>query len=389
MKRSLIYLFSALCATCLLCHPVDASPSVETAKTSTPGADLSAAVSQITGIAISPLLGMGTIGAVKYFRADARNRPSLPWFAQPWFWGPALFLALLCFAKDAGGPVIPTVLKKPLDLAEVFENKISGLIATGAIVPLALTIFHSMDSTSGLLSGAGFAAIDVSPLLNAMMVPVALAIYGVVWLVSHTVHILILISPFGIVDTALKSFRTGVLASVVASHWLSDTLGLVWAGCIIIVCALLSGWAFRLLIFGNAFAWDLISFRRRRFKPDLDGNTAFLARSFQGAPVRTLGKLEKSGAAKLMFRYRPWLILPERTVELPDGRYAFGRGVIYPALIHLSPDGERDLASFPPRCRGHENQLAAIYDAAEIRDTGIRAAWGWLKSCFGGKPALK
>ena len=386
--RRLFTLAAALaCALQLLCVPATAASSSLPAAAANPAAELSAAVTQITGIAISPLMGIGGLGAVKYMRADASTRAKLPWYAQPWFFVPALALVAICFLKDSSGVVIPTALKKPLDLAEVFENKLSGLIATGAIVPLAFSIFHSVDKTTASLSDSSFAAIDLSPLYNTMMVPVALAIYAVVWVVSHTTHILILLSPFGVVDTALKSLRTAVLGSLVASHWINDSLGLLWAGIIILICALLAGWAFRLLIYGNTFAWDLVTFHSSRFKVGSESNVAFLAQKTQGTPIRTCGTLSRNTDNTLTVRYRPWLVLPSRSIVLPAGRYAVGRGVLHPTLIQLEATAEKEAISFPPRCSSHEAELATQYGAFEVRDTGIRAAWSWLKSSFTGQTA--
>ena len=384
MRRFLTLILALMCAAQLVCLPASAATATPAPSAANPAAELSSAITQITGIAISPLLGIGAVGAVKYIRADAAQRPKLPWFAQPWFFAPALLLVGICFLKDSAGIAIPTALKKPLDLAEVFENKLSGLIATGAIVPIAFSAFHSLDKSTSSLADAGFAAIDLSPLYNTLMVPVALAAYAVVWLVSHTTHILVLISPFSVVDTALKAFRSAVLGSVVASHWMSDSLGLAWAAVIILVCALLSGWAFRLLIYGNTLAWDLVTFRSRRFKITSPANTAFLAQKWQGIPIRTKGTLERQTDGSLLFRFRPWLMLPERTQILPASRCAIGRGLLHPSLIVLESSGDRDLFNFPPRCSSHEAELVSQYGATEVRDTGVRAAWAWLKSCFSG-----
>src|SRR5262245_1393750 len=113
-----------------------------------PGAQISETLSTVTGIAISPLLGVGAVGAYQWFKAPEARRPKLPWYAQPWFWIPALLLVAVCFAKDALGPALPTALKKPFDVAEVFENKVSGIIATGAIVPMVMTMFDAANRDS-------------------------------------------------------------------------------------------------------------------------------------------------------------------------------------------------------------------------------------------------
>ena len=65
-----------------------------------PGVSLAEGVSEITGVAISPLLGVSAVGAWKYWQADEEMRARLPWYCHPWIWGSGLALLGLCFLKD-------------------------------------------------------------------------------------------------------------------------------------------------------------------------------------------------------------------------------------------------------------------------------------------------
>jgi len=353
-----------------------------------PGVEIAQTLSQVTGIAISPLMGVGVVGAWRYFKTPEDRRNTLSWYAQPWFWMPALLVVAMCFAKDAAGPAIPTALKKPFDVAEVFENKLSGLVATGAIVPMAWDVFKNFNpGNSADLAGAGFAAIDLSPLYGALMVPIALVAYAVVFVVSHAINILILISPFATVDAALKAFRLFMLSTVAGTSFASEQIGAVWALVIILVCAFFAGWAFRLMVFGQVFAWDLVTFRRKRFEPWPGANWAFLARKVAKVPARTYGQLALNPSGKLVFTFRPWLVLPARTVELPPGNYSIGRGFFHPELLVQDGDELPDIINFPPRCQGHEQKLASVYGLPAVQDVGLMAAWSWFKSLFGAGPA--
>src|SRR5262245_54251051 len=155
-----------------------------------PGSQISETLSTVTGIAISPLLGVGAVGAWQWFKAPEAKRPHLPWYAQPWFWIPALLLVVICFAKDVAGPALPTALKKPFDVAEVFENKVSGLIATGAIIPMVIAMFDTPAGDTAMLASPDLAAINISTLYGVLMVPVALLAYLIVFVVSHAINIL-------------------------------------------------------------------------------------------------------------------------------------------------------------------------------------------------------
>jgi hypothetical protein len=402
MKKHLLVVASlVLCGVLLAGTAVAPAPETSSkpskqSGTSTPGVEAAQALSTITGVAISPLLGVSMVGAWKYFKTAQNRRAQLPWFAQPYFWIPALLIVLAVFVKDALGTAVPAALKKPFDLLEVFENKLSALIVAGAFVPLAASIFRSVGGEdSSMLSGLGLAMIEPSQWLNVLAVPFGLAVFLIVWLVAHGINILILISPFGIVDAALKSARLFLLAILtftsLASPWLGAVLSLV----IIVVCYFLAGWSFRMMIFGTFFACDLLTARQRRFKPQADSNWMFTARPMEEAPVRTYGRLHRDTQGRLVLQYRPWLILPTRELILPPGNYAIGRGLVYPELMQVEGQSTRTILDLSPRYRTHEAELAKIYGLGEVRETGVikgfKAVWKWFRGLLGvgDRPALE
>ncbi len=351
-----------------------------------PGAEAAQALSTITGVAISPLLGVSAVGAWRWFKAPKDQRESLPWFAQPWFWVSGLLLVGAVALKDALGTAAPTVLKKPLDVAEAVENKISGLVAAGAFVPLVAAIFTSVKAEA-VLGAAGFAAVDLAPVLNVLMVPIALAAFAVVWLVSHAINMLILISPFTTVDAALKAFRAFLLGTVAVTSFANPFVGAVWALVLILICWFLAGWAFRLMVCGSAFMWDYATFRRRRFKPDPQSNKMFLARRTEKVPVRTYGRLARDANGRLEFTYRPWLVLPARTLTLAEGRYAVGRGLLYPKVVRVEGDETPAVFTLPPRYRSHEQALSDVYGLGAVVDVGLlkglKAIGRFFRELFG------
>jgi hypothetical protein len=351
-----------------------------------PGVELAQTLSMVTGVAISPLLGVGAVGAWKYFHTPGERRANLPWFAQPWFWIPALLLVAFVAAKDIFGTAAPTALKKPFDIAEAIENKISGLVVAGAFIPLIATVQETFKDEGSMLSSMGFAAMDFSWLGNLIMVPTALLIFLFVFLLGHAINVLIILSPFTTVDAALKSARFALLASVPATSWINPWLGALWAIIIIVVAYLVAGWTFRLTHFGTVFVWDYFTRRRKRFKPNKRENKVYLARAINKVPIRTYGKLIRSEQDRLVLNYRPWLTLPQRTLELPEGRYEAGRGAFYSEIRLGVDDDARTILLLPPRYRGHEAELAEIYQFAGVRDVGLRAAWTWLKAMFGFRP---
>jgi hypothetical protein len=365
--------------------PVEAATSTNAAA---PGTELAHTISEITGVAISPLLGVSAVGAWKYFHAQTPQQLArLPWFAQPWFWIPAFVLVTACFLKDTVGIAAPRLLKKPLDVLDALEHKISGLIAVGAFVPLIVSVFPPAEPETTLLGQSGFlAAIDLSWLGNGMAVPVAMITFFIVWLASNAINILILLSPFRIVDTALKGFRLLVLLTVTATAFANPWLGAVWALIVIGLAWCIAGWSFRLSHLGLVFMWDFITLRRNRFVPDPAANRMFLARKINKVPARSYGKLLRDAKGGLVLIHRPWLVLRERALVLPEGSYAINRGLFYSQIMKVESRGLTAALLLPPRYRGHEEELVPIYGLAAVRDAGLRAAFRWLKEALGFKP---
>jgi hypothetical protein len=389
MRRSLLLI--VLIALTVGCWSSRATVAVarETAGVSpdptVPGTQLAHTLSEITGVAISPLLGVSVVGAWQYFHAQSpQQRARLPWFAQPWFWIPALVLVGACFLKDTLGLAAPRLLKKPLDVADAITHKISGLIATGAFVPLIIAVFPPAHPDSAWHSSHGFlAAIDPSWLGNGLLVPAAMFAFFIVFLASNAINVLILLSPFAIMDAALKGFRLLVLLTVTVTAFVNPWLGAVWALTIIFVAYFIAGWSLRLSHLGTVFVWDFVTRRRRRFRPQEAANRVFLARRINQVQTRTYGKLLRGEHGGLFFKYRPWLVLRERVLGLPGGEYAVAQGLLYSQVMRIEGPRLAPAILLPPRYRGHETELVALYGLAGVRDAGLRAAFRWLKELLG------
>lgn len=364
----------------------------------TPGTELAGLVTQVTGIAISPLLGVSAVGAYQYFKAHTpEQKARLPWFAHPLVWCCGLLVVGACAFKDSFGSVIPPGLKKPFDVLELAENKLSGLVATGAVIPVLANMASkylggsggaAMGDAHASLGGLAmlhFAAVDFSWLLNILMIPLSVAVFLVVWVVSHAINVLILLSPWGAVDAVLKTARTAVLGLVTATAYIDPVVGATLSVGIIVFAYFVSGWAFRLMIFGTVFTWDFLTFRRHRFTCAADANWVFTGRKLEGVPIRTYGRLLRQSNGSLQLAYRPWLVFSERTAKLPANGLAVGRGLFWPTVEARDDDGkDRTLLTLPPRYKGHEQAFAEVYAIGQLRDVGLRRGWAVLKELFGG-----
>jgi hypothetical protein len=363
-----------------------------------PGAPLAHALSTVTGLAISPLLGTGALGAYQWLTAkDEAARAKLPWYAQPDFWVPALLLVAICAAKDGFGAAMPPGLKKPFDVLEVLENKVSGLMAAGAVVPFAMDTFSRLlleskaAATAPPTLHAGFATISPAminwaPALDVLAVPLGIAVFAVVWMASHAINVLILLSPWGAIDAALKAARTALLGLITLTAAMNPWLGALLSVAVIVIAYFVAGWAFRLTVFGTIFSWEFVTRRRTRFVPASNDNAMFTAAKIGRAPARVFGRLVRRGD-ELVFVYRPWLVFAPQTVPVSSNRAAFsvGRGWLWSVL---ATNDRGAIFVLPPRYRGHEEELVRAYGfAGEVRPAGMRRAWISLRQLAAGDPA--
>jgi hypothetical protein len=382
----------ALAATASASKPAPAS------KEGSPVVPIATAVSTVTGIAISPLLGTGAYGAYQWATAkDEAARAALPWYAQWAFFGPAILIVGVCAAKDALGTALPPGLKKPLDVLETIENKATGLVAAGAVVPFTMGALSKMivgaqtPATDGMLASSGLATIhlasfDFSSVLNILTVPFGIAMFALVWMASHAINVLILLSPWGAIDAALKGARTGLLGLLTLSATINPWVGAALSLVVIVVAYFVAGWAFRLTVFGSVFCWDFFTLRRKRFSPAENDNLMFAGANLPGVPPRTYGRLvQRTETRAIEFFYRPWLVLPVRSAKVPLEKLTVGKGLFFSSI---GEDSGKTFLLLPPRYHGHEEVLVRAYGlTGGVRDAGLRKAWSVLRELFGGAAA--
>jgi len=384
MKMSLSLLLAVLFGLSTLSAFAETAP-VPAASSKAPGAALAQQISLLTGIAITPLFGSSAYGCYLWCKAPEGQKANLPWFANPWFWVPSLLIVAACFIKDTAGNALPTAVKKPFDVIEAVEHKVSGLVATGAIVPFVMMVTKDSGAPQALLSSMGFAAADFSWLYNLFIIPVSMIAFFFVFLASNAINVLIILSPFTTVDAALKGMRLGLLGTVAGTALANPWIGVAWAVFIILVSYFIAGWSFRLSHFGLVYDWDFLTFRSKRFKPNPVLNRMFLGRRINKVPARTYGTLGRDDKGNLVMKYRPWLFLTPRVVILPEGQYAVGKGLVNSEIVKIEGEKTRTMLLLPPRFRNHEEELVKIYGLTDVRPIGLSAALKWLKEFFAGK----
>jgi hypothetical protein len=135
------------------------------------------------------------------------------------------------------------------------------------------------------------------------------------------------------------------------------------------------------------FIWDFFTGRKTASSPMRRRTECSSAQKWKKSPTRTYGKLARNDKGELVFNYRPWLILPPRTLVLPSAITKPAADFFTPRSLRVEGGAAKTVLLLPPRYRGHEEALAKIYNFAGTRDVGLRAAWAWFKSLFSGKTA--
>jgi hypothetical protein len=367
------------------------------------GQQISGAVATVTGVSVSPLVGVCVLGAWEHYRTPRPEREKLPLYTRPVFWIPIGVLLILILIKDTVGGFVPLV-KKPLDAAEVLlVNKASLVLVAFPVLfhqvarlmgaqslsdALALlagsvrTVVYAAGPEGSALHTAGHVALGI------VLLAVGSVTVVVVWMVGHAFDVLALVCPFPFLDLLLKGFRNAILVALAVTTAIDWKLGLAASLALILVCLALAGWAYRLLVFGVRFSWDLLRVLltqwRRVPSPDKP-ILAFAARGMARIPRRTYGKLSRDSEGALVFQCRRFGVGPGRGLRLGNAsEYEVGKGLLYPSLVSLNADRTKYRLMFRllPRYVGSEGAVQACLGLAGVRDIrwsrGLLSFWQWV-----------
>jgi hypothetical protein len=166
-----------------------------------------------------------------------------------------------------------------------------------------------------------------------------------------------MLSPFVAVDAVLVSVRTSVLGIILGSMLIHPVLALVICSLFVVGCALIFGWCVRVNLFAGSCMWDVLTMRWRRARASEGPMRAFMASGRQGPAIRTRGMVEPTGSG-LRFRWRPWFVLPERSIDLPASRAVVVRGIIWSSIAREDGSRREELVLLPPRYLSHEEVVA-------------------------------
>ncbi|MCC8180878.1 MAG: hypothetical protein LIP23_08230 [Planctomycetes bacterium] len=373
-------------------NPVpDATPEARSSR----GAQVNQAFVALTGEAVNPLFGITALGIYNYVRTDPALREYLPIYDQPVVWIPLLVILALMLFNSTIAEAMP-FLKVPLNALGDLVNKAGAVAVLPLVVkmfadavaqPAGVRIAEGVSAVfpvayAGEMAGGSFVYNSLGWLAGAV---IAVFVYAAVWLTFNVVDVLILICPFPGVDAVLKSMRLAVVGVLAGLNHLSPPVAMVFALFLVVVSIFVAGWSFRLSVFGLVFSTDILFFRKWNNLPDnlLCFVAEGAARRFN-LPMRTLGRIAADPDGTIRFRYRPWLILGERSVELGKADdFAIGIGLLNPFLVDSSsPD--TPWLRFSPRFGGFEQELAETLKLPRVVPCGVAGSIrNWLSATFG------
>lgn len=363
-----------------------------------PGVKLAEGVSQLTGVAISPLLGISVVGAWNYYRTDEASREKLPWICHPAAWLTGLGVLLICFFKDSFGNLLPAFAKKPLDLIELFEDKLSAIVASVGFIPFLLQQYSSNQlSTSSEMTSKASPEVQLAAatpsflaVVDAVWILLPLAFTGflVVWIVSHAITVLATLSPSRIFSAILKLSRLALLGLIGVLYLISPVVAAFLAIIVIAVCCYLAPRAFRFSVFGTVVSTDFLHslIWKKPFNPGK--LRCFLARrGNESMKVRSFGRLSISGERVAFHRRRFFVGSEQKLLLPPTEELIITKGFPFPVIqmrssadapwvtiIHLLPRFRHSLDDL-------SNALSVdTQDHAAVR--GLKASASWCRETF-------
>lgn len=343
------------------------SPSADKTAESRAGA-ITSGITQITGLAINPLLVLIVIGVLDWQSLPEGATPLL--HANPWFWGSLCALLAFSLGLRLLTPLIPG-FGKLLKGVILVEQKIMGLLTAGLLIP---TIALTMENTG--LTSSDHAQVAVAGIFGTSGYVVAgLLIYSVVWVVSHVIDSLVLLSPFALIDATLLTMRGALLAILGVAYWIHPAISAGICCVLIVICFLIAGWCIRINILASTFAFDLLTLRYKWMRPNQWPIRVFITGKSGLAPTRTRGLLERDPDG-LRVRWRRFYWLTKRSTVLHRGSAKLVRGVVWSELYAESSPKVLVTLILPPRYFNHDQWISEHLEIPAENGTTRRGVAG-------------
>lgn len=354
-------------------------------------------ISKITGVAISPILGISVLGAYSYYTTPVEERDSVPWHARPAFWMPLLLVLFAILLKDSSKIILPKIILIPLDAIEtLLEKNLSAALAilvllssiTGrGLEHFQLTsggpVFSILASAHAAGSVVGTASYGVVELwFLSMLVTV---VFALVWVVSQSFNFLILLCPSSWIDLGLTISKNFLISLLLGSYLIHPYLGFAVSSVVILISVFLFARSYRFVIFGTVVSFDIVFRKTLQQEKANDHIKAFAGSGLSGVPALSYGKLAEQDNM-LVFRYRPWLIRPSRIVRTAFAcdQCEVGKALLAPVIITSGKNEKRytNLFRLRPLYKSHESSVAKILQLKGVRDISfgksLKEGFAWV-----------
>jgi hypothetical protein len=201
-------------------------------------------------------------------------------------------------------------------------------------------------------------------------------VHATVWVVFNSIEVAIILRPFPLVDTLLKSFRTALIALITAASAIHPVLGFLIVLPIYLVCLAVLPFAVRLATLGWVFSFDTL---KRWFGSGMPAGRvmAFASWSLPGVTLLRYGEVQRQADGGCVFTFRRMGCLWRKSVPLPLDAYV-GIGTLSPVLLVDDGGSAKQLLLFPPRYDRHEQALAERLGIGRVENVSLKANLRWI-----------
>ncbi|MBU3729869.1 MAG: hypothetical protein FGM37_11585 [Phycisphaerales bacterium] len=91
-------------------------------------------LTELTGVAVSPLLVFSGLGAYQYFASPTQPDVPRPLHTQPLVWGAFLLILCITWISSISGLVLPSPIKSVVDSLQYLQEHVTGLLAAGMLM---------------------------------------------------------------------------------------------------------------------------------------------------------------------------------------------------------------------------------------------------------------
>jgi hypothetical protein len=220
--------------------------------------------------------------------------------------------------------------------------------------------------------------------LTAVVVLMSLFVYVIVFLMFNVIEAVLVVNPFPLVDSGLKTFRSAIIAGVCVLTSIHPVLGFLASMVIFLIGLQVVHFSTRCTVLSLVYSTGILSRLFGRTKATgLKDLRAFSSWNFRGVPLFTYGRFRIGPAGTLNFVYKRLFLFWERAVPLTNNGLAVAVGSINPYLVgQIGEKADRVILLFSPRTLGCEDELCRSLQLQRVTDiswvTSIKNAFVFL-----------